>query len=101
RTLGAHPDDGQPVTAQKGRYGPYVKHGGINATLPKGLSLEEIALDKAVELLRAQAEKKGANGKAGKKPAAKAKSSTKAKTAKSKNGKTAKGGGRSAAKAAE
>ncbi|SMF20743.1 DNA topoisomerase I [Tistlia consotensis] len=80
KTIGNHPDDGKPVTAQKGRYGPYVKHGKINATLPKDLTLEEITLDKAVELLRAQAEKKGAGkGKAPAKAAPKAKTAPKAK----------------------
>jgi len=110
KTLGAHPDDGQPVTAQKGRYGPYVKHGRINATLPKDLALEAVTLDKEVELLRAQAEKKGTKPKApakAKSPAkAKAKSPAKAKAkspAKKTAGKakTAKSGGRAAAKAAE
>ncbi len=117
KTLGEHPDDGKPVTAQKGRYGPYVKHGKLNATLPKDLSLDEVTLDKAVELLRAQAEKKGkapAKGKAaasksgtdkkapakksGTKKAAASKATAKKKTAGTKPG--AKAGGK-AAKAAE
>src|SRR5258707_15140307 len=34
RVLGPHPKDKQPVELHAGRYGPYVKHGGINATLP-------------------------------------------------------------------
>ena len=28
---------GGPVTVRAGRYGPYVKHGKVNATLPKGM----------------------------------------------------------------
>src|SRR5690606_20299925 len=35
KELGAHPDGGA-VTVRDGRYGPYVNHGKVNATLPKG-----------------------------------------------------------------
>ena len=57
KDLGAHPGDGRPVTLHSGRYGPYVKHGRLNATLPKGLEPESVALERAVELLAAQAHK--------------------------------------------
>jgi DNA topoisomerase-1 len=80
RTLGDHPDDGQSVTVHKGRYGPYVKHGKVNATLPRDTSVEEITLELALPLLAARAERMKA-GK-GRRPAAKTK--TKKKTAKSK-----------------
>ena len=33
RVLGKHPEDGEPVSIYSGRYGPYVKHGGTNATI--------------------------------------------------------------------
>ena len=59
KTLGEHPDDSKPVTLHSGRYGPYVKHGRLNASLPKGTEAEEATLDMAVELLAKQAEKKG------------------------------------------
>ena len=68
--VGDHPADGKPVTLHSGRYGPYVKHGRINATLPKELEPEQVTLERAVELLAAQAEKKKAKG--GKAPARKA-----------------------------
>ena len=35
RVLGEHPEGG-PVSVKQGRFGPYVNHGKINATLPKG-----------------------------------------------------------------
>jgi DNA topoisomerase-1 len=51
RELGPHPDDANPVALYEGRYGPYVKHGKINASLPKGMSPETITLQQALELL--------------------------------------------------
>ena len=61
KELGAHPQDGKPVTVHSGRYGPYVKHGKTNATLPKGVDPSELTLEQAVPLLaaRAGAPKKG------------------------------------------
>jgi DNA topoisomerase-1 len=57
RELGGHPDDGKPVNLYKGRYGPYVKHGKINASLPKGMGEDEVTLDAAVLLIAARAAK--------------------------------------------
>ena len=51
RTLGAHPRDGEPVNLFAGRYGPYVKHGSVNASLPKGVDPESFTLEQAVPLL--------------------------------------------------
>ena len=58
RYLGKHPDDNAPVTQHTGRYGPYVKHGRVNATLPKDISAEEVTLEQAIVLLAAKAAKK-------------------------------------------
>jgi DNA topoisomerase-1 len=69
RELGAHPADGQPVVVMSGRYGPYVKHGSVNATLPKGTTPESITLAAALALIA---------DKAGKAPAKKR--TTRAKT---------------------
>lgn len=83
KDLGAHPEDGDPVKVMNGRYGPYVKHKRINATIPKGTDPETITMEAAVELLAAKAAKKG-----GKKPAKKKapKKPAKKKTAKAKSG---------------
>jgi len=34
RSLGEHPDKGGPIVVKSGRYGPYVSHDGVNASLP-------------------------------------------------------------------
>lgn len=51
RELGAHPGDKEPVNIYKGPYGNYIKHGKINVGLPEDETVEEITLEKALELL--------------------------------------------------
>jgi len=88
RQLGAHPEDGKVVSQGKGRFGPYVKHGKLYATIPADIDPESVTLEQALEMLKAQAEKKaaqgGKKGGTGKAPAKKAaaKKSTAKKTAK-------------------
>ncbi|MFN4296213.1 MAG: type I DNA topoisomerase [Brevundimonas sp.] len=92
KDLGAHPETGDPVHVMAGRYGPYVKSGKINATLPKGTAPEDLTMEAALPLLAAKAgsapaKKKAAPKKtaakkapakktAAKKPAAKKKAAT-------------------------
>jgi DNA topoisomerase I len=57
RALGTHPTTGRPVVAKNGRYGPYVSHDGLNATLPRDKTPETITLEEAVALLDARAER--------------------------------------------
>ncbi|HEX9555179.1 MAG TPA: type I DNA topoisomerase [Reyranella sp.] len=57
RIVGNHPADEAPVELYEGRYGPYVKHGGVNATVPRDLKPEELTLDQAVALLAERAAK--------------------------------------------
>ncbi|WP_295224053.1 type I DNA topoisomerase [uncultured Brevundimonas sp.] len=94
KDLGAHPETGEPIHVMAGRFGPYVKSGKINATLPKGTAPEDLTLEDALPLLAAKAgaapkkkapAKKAAAPKkaAAKKPAAKkapAKKAAKSKT---------------------
>ena len=48
--------DGKPVELFAGRYGPYVKHGGVNATVRDRERVDALTLDEALALL---AEKSG------------------------------------------
>ncbi|MGE0375928.1 MAG: type I DNA topoisomerase [Planctomycetaceae bacterium] len=60
KVLGEHPEDGKPVEIYEGRYGPYVKHGKTNATVPKETDLAAVTLSDALPWLAAKA---GAPGK--------------------------------------
>ncbi len=57
KVLGDHPDGNGKVLAKSGRFGPYVEYNKIRATLPKSISLEEIDLERAIELIVAKATK--------------------------------------------
>ena len=59
RSLGDHPDKGGAVLVKNGRYGPYVTHDGINATLPSDKTPETITLEEALALIAARAERTG------------------------------------------
>ncbi|MCB1437769.1 MAG: type I DNA topoisomerase [Rhodobiaceae bacterium] len=93
KDLGEHPTLGGPMQVLSGRYGPYIKHGKINATLPRAMKPEEVTPEQAVTLIAEKMEKGGARktsrAKAGTKPKAKAK--PKAKTA-AKQGKSGQAG---------
>ena len=69
KDLGAHPESGEPVHVMAGRFGPYVKSGKVNATLPKGTVPEDMTMEIALPLLAARAAAAPAKGK--KAPAAK------------------------------
>ncbi len=55
RPLGDHPDKGGPIVVKSGRYGPYVSHDGVNASLPSDKTPETLTLEEAVSLLDARA----------------------------------------------
>jgi DNA topoisomerase I len=57
RPLGVHPTRGGPIVAKNGRYGPYVSHEGVNATLPSDKTPETITLEEAATLIDARAER--------------------------------------------
>ncbi len=59
RGLGPHPLDQQPVELHAGRYGPYVKHGKVNATLPDRDKADTLTLEEAMVLIDEKREKSG------------------------------------------
>ena len=49
--IGKHPVDEEPVNVFDGPYGPYIKHGKVNVSVPEGKKPQEVTLDEAVALL--------------------------------------------------
>ena len=62
REVGAHPEDGKMITANFGRFGPYVAHDGKYASLESAEDVFNIGLNHAVTIL---AEKKAKGGRRG------------------------------------
>jgi DNA topoisomerase-1 len=56
-SLGNHPTEDGQIEVFAGRYGPYVQHGKVRATLPKSIEPESLTLDEALELLTAKSAK--------------------------------------------
>jgi DNA topoisomerase-1 len=75
KDLGAHPSSGDLVQVLDGRYGPYIKHQKINATLPKDMDPGNINIDQALEILAEKEAKGGKKKRATKKKKAPAKKS--------------------------
>ncbi len=104
RSLGEHPTDGKSITQGAGRFGPYVKHGKLYASIPRDVEPETVTLEEAVRLLAEKAAKQAANGgpvkKAGAKKAGAKKAGAKkagAKKAKAKKASAKKAGSKKAA----
>ncbi|MEZ5924996.1 MAG: type I DNA topoisomerase [Hyphomicrobiaceae bacterium] len=93
KALGDHPAEGGKIEVLSGRYGPYVKHGKVNATLPKGVEPAAVTLEQAVELIAARAAKgpapKARGGRARAKPETKDKPAKAAKGRRTKAAATA------------
>jgi len=62
REVGVHPEDGQPILAGIGRYGPFVQHAGAYANLSGVDEVFEVGLNRAVSLL---AEKRAGGARRG------------------------------------
>jgi DNA topoisomerase-1 len=62
KRLGLHPEDRQPIILLSGRYGPYLKHGRLNATVPQDYDADKLTLEQALAILAAK-QVKGGKGK--------------------------------------
>ncbi len=52
KDLGKHPETDKQIRVMTGRYGPYIKHGKKNISLPKDETPEDFTMDKAVALIK-------------------------------------------------
>ncbi len=59
RKVGDHPEDGEPVEAGIGRFGPYVKHGRTYANLPEVEEVFTVGMNRALDLIAAKATRGG------------------------------------------
>jgi DNA topoisomerase I len=55
RLIGMHPEDGEPVEASIGRFGPYIKHGKIYANIKDPEEVLTIGMNRAMEVLAQKA----------------------------------------------
>ncbi|MEH1970352.1 MULTISPECIES: type I DNA topoisomerase [unclassified Nostoc] len=80
RELGTHPEDGETVNIYDGPYGPYIKHGKTNVSIPEGQTVENITLAEALNLLSAKASTGKSTRKTSKSTSSKSKSTAKSST---------------------
>ncbi|MFJ3403198.1 type I DNA topoisomerase [Promicromonospora sp. NPDC090134] len=52
RVVGTDPESGDEITAQNGRYGPYLKKGTDSRTLPSEEAMFTVTLDEALEIYK-------------------------------------------------
>ncbi|MEH1778638.1 MAG: type I DNA topoisomerase [Nostoc sp.] len=80
RELGTHPEDGETINIYDGPYGPYIKHGKTNVSIPEGQTVEDITLTAALNLLAAKASTGKSTRKTSKSTSSKSKSTAKSST---------------------
>lgn len=80
RELGTHPEDGETINIYDGPYGPYIKHGKTNVSIPEGQTVEDVTLAAALNLLAAKASTGKSTRKTSKSTSSKSKSTAKSST---------------------
>ncbi|MDZ7995344.1 MAG: type I DNA topoisomerase [Nostoc sp. EfeVER01] len=80
RELGTHPEDGETINIYDGPYGPYIKYGKTNVSIPEGQTVEDITLAEALNLLAAKASTGKSTRKTSKSTTSKSKSTAKSST---------------------
>jgi DNA topoisomerase-1 len=68
REIGKHTDDGEPILAGVGRFGPYVQHGKVYANLTPGDDVLTVGLNRAVALIEEKKAKGPRKGRFGADP---------------------------------
>lgn len=63
KELGKHPESQDEIQVFTGKYGPYIKVGKTNISLPDDLKPEDITLEQALKLIADKADMKSAKGK--------------------------------------
>ncbi|MEX2600906.1 MAG: type I DNA topoisomerase [Balneolaceae bacterium] len=51
KELGKHPDNDEAIRVMDGRYGPYLKLGKKNISLPKNVEPESVTLEQAIQII--------------------------------------------------
>lgn len=68
RHVGYHPETGDKIEANNGRFGPYLKYKDMFVSIPKSDDLFTIGMNRAVDLIAQKIEKKARDEAAGIKP---------------------------------
>jgi DNA topoisomerase I len=55
RELGKHPESGEEIQLFSGKYGPYIKHGSVNISLPDDVKPEALTVEMALNLIKEKA----------------------------------------------
>jgi DNA topoisomerase-1 len=68
REVGKHPEDGEPILAGIGRYGPFVQHGKTYANLSDAEEVFDVGLNRAVALIAEKRSGAGGRGRSSTQP---------------------------------